>query len=62
MDEVVRQVDLRLLGRGVDDRLPELGIDRALVGVLELGLDVSAQLVERVEAAGLGGEVVVELR
>ena len=59
--EVVREVEVGLRDGGVDGGLAELVLDRVLLRVLELVLDVGAQLVERVELARLGGEVVVEL-
>ena len=43
------------------DGLAELGLGALLVGLAQLRGDVLAQLVERVEAGGVGGEVVVEL-
>ena len=61
VDERVGHVDGRLGDGGVEHRLAELGLDRALLGLAQLVADVLAQLVERVEAGGLGGELVVEL-
>ena len=49
-------------GRGVDRGLAELALDRgSSCAARELRADLLAQLVERVVAAGLDGEVVVEL-
>ena len=59
--EVVRERQLRVRGGRVDRGLAELVLDRVLLRVLELVLDVGAQLVDGVELARLGGEVVVQL-
>ena len=61
VDELVGQLDLGLGDGGVEHGLLELALDRALLGLAQPGGDVLAQLGERVEPAGLGGEVVVEL-
>ena len=60
--ELVGQLDLRLVGRRLDDGRLELALDRGLVRLAQPGRDVLAQLGERLKPARLGGEVVVELR
>ena len=59
--ELVGDVDLGLGRDGIDGRLAVLALDRVLVRWRSRVRDVLAQLVERVVAAGLDGEVVVEL-
>ena len=59
--ELVRQLNRRLVGGGLQDGLLELALDRGLVGLPQPGGDVVAQLLQRVKAAGLGGELVIEL-
>ncbi len=61
VDELVGHLDLGLGDGGVEHRLLELALDRALLGLAQPRGDVLAQLGERVEAAGLGRELVVEL-
>ena len=61
VNELVGHLDLGLGHRGVEHRLLELALDRALVGLAQARGDVLAQLRERVEAGRLGGELVVEL-
>ena len=61
VDQLAGDVDLGAVGGGVHDRLPELRLDLALAGLAQLALDVGAELVEGVEAARVGGEVVVQL-
>ena len=61
MDQLLGDVDLCLGGGGVDRRLAELGLNRALVGLAQSRLDLAAQFVERVEATGLDRELVVQL-
>ena len=61
VDQLLRKLDLGLVGGGLDHRLLELALDGVLVGVAQAAGDVLAQLVERVELRRLGGEVVVEL-
>ena len=57
----MRDLDLRARHDGVDGRLAELALDRALLGLLDALLDLRAQLVEGVVPACLDREVVVEL-
>src|SRR4051812_23611767 len=61
VDHVVRDVDLRLRDDRVERGLAELVAHPALVELADPARDVLAQLVERVEAAGLQRELVVEL-
>src|SRR3954447_14157893 len=61
VDEGVGQVDLRLARGGVEHRLAELGSDLLLLALAQAVAEVVAQLLERVEAGGVDGEVVVEL-
>src|SRR3954452_2792107 len=62
MDDVVWDVDLRLLHDRVQRGLTELVMHAAFVGLADAARDVFPQLVERVEDARLEGELVVELR
>src|SRR3954454_23329908 len=61
LDERVGHLDRRVVDDGVEHGFAELRLDALLVGLAQLAGDVLAQLVERVEAGGVGGEVVVEL-
>jgi hypothetical protein len=56
LDQVVGHVDLRLVHGGVERGLAEVLLGLGLERLGELGPDVLAQLVKRVEAGGLGGE------
>ena len=56
-----RDVDRRVGGSGVDDVLAELALELLSLELGDLRRDLLAHLGERVEAAGVGGEVVVEL-
>ena len=58
---VVGHLDRRVGDDGVEHGLAELGLDARSSASRSLARDVLAQLVERVEAGGVGGEVVVEL-
>src|SRR4051794_6234729 len=60
--ERLGDLDLGLLGHGVDDGLAELAGDRVPVAVGEPGTDVVLELVERVEAGAVHGEMVVDGR
>ena len=61
VDQLVWQLDLSGIGGRLEDRLLELPLDRVLIGLTEPLGDVVAQLGERVEAASLEGELVVEV-
>src|SRR5215213_395026 len=62
LNERVGHGDRRVVDGRVEHRLAELGLDRSLLLLGEVSADVLAQLVERVEAGGVGSQLVVELR
>src|SRR5829696_2496509 len=61
VDELVRDLDLRVRGHRVHRRLAKLGPRPLLESLRELRADRLAELLERLELRGLGGEVVIEL-
>ena len=62
VDVAVRDVDLGLLGHSVDDCPAVLLLDVLLGLLLDAGRDFVLELLQRVVAEVLGGELVVQLR
>ena len=60
-DQLGRDVDRRVRRGGVDDVLAELALELLALDLGDLRGDLLAHLGERVEAARVGGEVVVQL-
>ena len=61
LDQSLGDLDRRVGHGGIERGLAELGLELAFVGLAQALADVLAQLVERVEAGGVRGEVVVEV-
>ena len=61
MTIVVGDLDRRVVDRGVDRGDPEVFLGAAVQRAADFLADVGAELLQRVELGGVGGEVVVEL-